>query len=136
MRAAFVAAALAMSSSGCALYNGAFGVCEGLGFSAQVNQSIPDNNDSGITSTISLPVSGLPDGIGLRLEIDHSYESDLQVRLSHNNIIIEIDDVGDHGPFHEFDSTDAGGVWLVNVADTIVADTGYWTDWEITICGE
>jgi subtilisin-like proprotein convertase family protein len=138
MRAALAiaAAALAMSSSGCAAYNGIFGVCEGLSFSQQVNQSIPDNNDTGITSMISLPVNGLPNGIGLQLNIDHELDSDLQIRMSHNSTIIEIDDLGDHGPFHEFDNTDAGGVWIVNVADTLSADTGFWTDWEITICGE
>jgi hypothetical protein len=129
-------AALAMSSSGCAAYNGIFGVCEGLGFSAQVNQSIPDNNDTGITSTINMPVTGRPDGIGVTLNIDHELDSDLQIRLAHNTTIIEIDDLGDHGPFHEFDGLDAGGPWTINVADTLSADTGYWTDWEIVICGE
>lgn len=137
MRAAVgVAAVLAMSSSGCALYNGLLGVCEGDTYAAQVNQSIPDNNDTGINSTISLPLTGFPNGIGVKLNIDHGYESDLQIRMAHNSIVIEIDDLDDHGPFHEFDGTDVGGQWIVNVADTITADTGYWTDWEITVCGE
>ena len=131
-----VATALAVSSSGCALYNGLVGICEGDTYTAQVNQSIPDNDDIGITSTISIPLAGLPDGVGVKLNLDHELESDLLIRLGHGAIVIEIDDPGDHGPFHEFDGVDVGGPWSINVADRFSADTGYWTDWEISICGE
>lgn len=130
-----LAAALAISSSGCALYNGLFGTCAGETYTAQVNQSIPDNDDVGITSTISVPLAGLPDGIGVKLEYTHELDSDLIVRLAHNSIVIEIEP-DDHGPFHEFDGTDVGGQWIINVADRFGADTGYWTSWEISICGE
>ena len=141
MRGAIVAAAataalVASSSSGCAAYNGIFGICDGATYSAQVNQTIPDNNDAGITSVISLPLTGFPDGIGIKLNIDHPFESDLQIRLGHGSFVVDIDDLGNHGPFHEFDTIDVGGAWTINVADTLTADTGYWTDWELSICGE
>jgi len=131
-----VALLLVALPSGCAAYNGIFGVCEGATYSSYVGQSIPDNNDTGVTSTISVPLTGYPDGIGLRLNLEHELESDLQIRLAHGSSVIEIEDVGDHGPFHQWDSMDVGGTWTITVADRYAADTGYWTDWELTVCGE
>jgi subtilisin-like proprotein convertase family protein len=105
-------------------------------YTAQVNQAIPDNDDVGIDSRILVPLSGLPNGIGIRLEYDHPFDSDLRLRLAHEGVVFEIDDVDNTGPFHEFDNRNVGGEWLLNVADTLSSDTGYWTSWEISICGE
>jgi subtilisin-like proprotein convertase family protein len=130
------AATLALSSSGCALYNGLLGVCEGEVFEAQVNQAIPDDNEAGVNSMISLPYSGRPDGIGIKLDLEHELESDLTIRLAHQNVVIELDGPGDTGPFHQFDNVDLSGPWILNVADTLSADTGYWTSWELSVCGQ
>ena len=133
--AVVVAAALASASSGCALYNGIAGTCEGDVYSASVNQSIPDANTTGVNSMISIPLTGRPDGIGIKLDLSHELESDLTIRLAHNNIVIELDGLDDNGPFHQFDGGDVGGTWIINVADTASADNGYWTGWELSVCG-
>jgi subtilisin-like proprotein convertase family protein len=136
VKALAVAAGLAVSTTGCALYNGIAGVCDGDGYTTSVERTIPDNDDNGVTSSISVPLTGRPDGIGIELDIEHGFESDLQIRLIHGNLQLEIEDLGDHGPFHQFDEVDVGGPWIVNVADTLSSDIGYWTEWTITICGE
>ncbi len=145
MRAApWIGAALALvvatQAAGCALYNGVLGTCAGETYTGSVFMAIPDNNDAGLTNTIQVPLSpnlnGTPNGIGVKVNADHELEGDLTIRLFHNNVTVELDGLGDHGPFHEFDGSNAIGSWTLNVADTLAADTGFWNDWELVICGE
>ncbi len=136
MRAGWLAAVgLAALSGGCALTNGLLGVCDGVTFTANVNMTIPDNDDTGITSTLAPSATGRPDGIGIRANIEHSFESDLSIRVFHGGITVTLDDKDDHGPFHEWDAVDVSGPWMINVADTQTRDIGFWNDWELIICG-
>jgi subtilisin-like proprotein convertase family protein len=131
------AALLAASSSGCALYNGIAETCDGAEMTATVNMTIPDANSSGINSVINPPYSGRPSkGIGIELNVDHPFESDLSIHMAHGNNVIEIEDLGDNGPFRQWDGIDVAGAWTMNVADTATRDVGYWTDWKLVICGE
>jgi subtilisin-like proprotein convertase family protein len=137
VRALVGVALLGAASSGCALYNGIAGACDGAEITATVNMSIPDANNAGINSMLSSPYTGRPShGVGIELNVDHPFESDLSIHLAHANNIIELDDLDDNGPFHEFDGADVAGAWTLNVADTASRDVGYWTDWKLVICGE
>jgi subtilisin-like proprotein convertase family protein len=137
MKALLAAALVAASSTGCALYNGIAETCDGADITATVNMSIPDANTAGINSMVNSPYTGRPThGIGIELNVDHPFESDLSIHMAHANNVVEIDDLSDNGPFHEWDGADVAGTWTINVADTATRDVGYWTDWKLVICGE
>lgn len=105
------------------------------------NVSIPDNNSTGITSSINVNRSGNAGSIEVKFEIVHTWRGDLEVELIAPN--------GGTATLHErtnsndstdnlsktvavnASSVDAAGEWKLRVRDRANQDTGYIDSWSI-----
>ncbi|MFZ2725311.1 MAG: proprotein convertase P-domain-containing protein [Methylococcaceae bacterium] len=53
--------------------------------SGSVNKAITDNNTTGITSNINVPITGIIKDVNLSFDISHTWDSELIVSLAHNS---------------------------------------------------
>jgi subtilisin-like proprotein convertase family protein len=126
-------ALLASSGSGCALYDGLTGGgCDATPFFVSVNQPIPDNNLTGVSSFVTAGAGGI-DGVTVSTDTQHLYPGELNYELSHNGFFVTLDGEGSHD-VDAFDGMQAAGPWTMRIYDDVAADEGYWYSWEIAIC--
>jgi hypothetical protein len=100
---------------------------------------IPENDSTGITSTIQVPDSFVIKELRIKLDINHSYVSDLQITLEHEGLTTMIwDGQGDDGQdnslpailaMDDFDNMDAGGEWILKIVDIVNFDQGSLDGW-------
>ncbi len=110
-------------------------------FQNGTNIAIPDNNSTGITSSISVNRTGNAGTIEIKFDIVHTWRGDLVVDLiAPNGAIVNL-----HARTNSGDSSDnlsktvnvnassvgAAGTWRLRVKDLARFDTGYIDNWSI-----
>lgn len=111
-------------------------------YGATPGLDIPDNNSTGVTSTISVPDAFT---VGSRVEVEvnitHTYIGDLTVTLKkgtksatlHNKTGGSAHDIKKVFTVTDFGGEDAKGEWQLVVSDTANADTGKLVSWKLRI---
>jgi subtilisin-like proprotein convertase family protein len=117
------------------------------------NLAIPDNNATGVTSTLSYAQTGTVAGIKLKLGITHTYQGDLQVTLigpdgtavllhnlsgtSTDNISTVYPDLtAPAGSLSAFTGKSITGAWKLKVADLAAQDLGTLNSWTLSIAAQ
>ena len=117
-------------------------------YTLTANTAIPDNNTTGITSTINVPATGTIVSLRVRVDITHTYQGDLEVALIgpdnttvllHNrtggatdNIkTVYADLTAPAQALSAFTGKAINGAWKLSVRDLAAADTGTLNFWEI-----
>jgi subtilisin-like proprotein convertase family protein len=117
-------------------------------YTLTANTAIPDNNTTGITSTINVPATGTIASLSVRVDITHTYKGDLEVSLIgpdnttvllHNRTGGSTDNVKTVFPdltapaqaLTAFNGKQISGAWKLKVRDLASADTGTLNFWEI-----
>lgn len=103
--------------------------------------AIPDDDENGVESSITVPGSGAIRSLKVDLDISHTWISDLRVELRHgagvatlhNRAGNDADDIKKTFTVDEFDGADAGGTWTLRVSDSARADTGMLNSWSVEI---
>src|SRR6185503_10273593 len=125
--------------------NGGGGCINGNFASTDVPKSIPDNNATGVTSTLAVTGNGVVQTLSLSLNITHTFRGDLLVTLiapggtqfivsnraggSADNIIINNQVVT------AFNGQTAAGTWRLRVQDLAAIDVGTVNSWSLNIVG-
>jgi subtilisin-like proprotein convertase family protein len=102
---------------------------------------IPDNDATGITSTINVPDDVQIKEINIKVDITHSYIGDLIIVLEHGDISEVLtsrqggstDDINETFYPQTFSSSSSQGDWVLKVSDHAGIDTGTLNSWSITI---
>jgi serine protease len=106
--------------------------------------SIPDNNPTGITSTIDVPDSASILDLEVVVNITHTYIGDLRVTLTspagtqvilHNRSGGSADNIYRTYYPAEFDGEEANGTWTLHVSDNAGIDVGTLDSWSLVIAG-
>jgi pseudolysin/vibriolysin len=108
--------------------------------------SIPDNNQTGITSTVAVVGSGPVGSLALSLNIDHTWRGDLRVTLTspsgtsvvvHNGAGGSADDVVITDlEIPDFVGETAAGNWTLLVQDVARIDVGTLTSFSLAVTGD
>lgn len=117
-------------------------------YTASPGLSIPDNNTTGVTSTISVPATGSVSDIRVRVNITHTYQGDLEVSLigpdgttvllhnrtggSTDNVVTVFPDLtAPAQSLSAFAGKAIAGDWRLKVRDLAAIDVGTLNSWEI-----
>ena len=121
------------------------GCIDGTFASADVPRSIPDNNATGITSTLAVTGNGTIASLALSLSISHTWRGDLRVRLiapngaqyiAHNLSGGSADNlVLDNVAVTAFNGAAAAGTWRLRIQDLAAQDLGTLTSWSLNVVG-
>ena len=112
----------------------------------QPGLSIPDNNSTGVTSTIDVAMAGEITSVRVFLDITHTYQGDLRVRLTSpagTSILLHDrsgssaddivgwypDDLAPAGDLDAFLGEEMQGTWSLQVSDHAGWDTGTLNEW-------
>jgi len=103
--------------------------------------SIPDNDTTGVTSTINVPGSGAVKSLKVEVDISHTWISDLVVELRHGTGAATLhnregnssDDIQKTFTIDDFNGVDSGGPWNLVVVDHANADEGVINSWSLKI---
>ncbi len=119
-----------------------------VSFTSSPELAIPDNNAVGISSSISVNETSQVRSIAVSVNIEHSYQGDLQVRLTapdgSNTLLHDRKGGGQDDLVRAFDMDDtpglsnltgqsANGSWVLSVSDRAAIDTGVFKDWGLTL---
>ncbi|WP_281281975.1 M14 family zinc carboxypeptidase [Aliikangiella coralliicola] len=111
----------------------------GEDFENTTNVNIPDNNSTGVTSSISVDRSGASGTVSVEVEIVHTYIGDLKVDLIapdgssyslHNRTGGSSNNINQTYTAN-VGSVDSLGTWQLKVSDHARIDTGYIDRWKI-----
>jgi subtilisin-like proprotein convertase family protein len=122
-------------------------------FALAPNLAIPDNNTTGVTSTINVPDNLTVSSIAVGTVIPHTYKGDLEVALIgpdnttvllHNRSGGSADNVtttfsiltAPAQALSAFNGKSTAGAWRLRVRDLAAVDTGTLSSWKITFNGE
>ena len=102
---------------------------------------IPDADDTGIVSAIEVGGSGAVKSVQVKLDVTHTWISDLTIELRHGTgvSILHNREGGDADDIHktysvdEFNGAESGGVWELRVVDHVKHDTGTLDGWQLVI---
>jgi subtilisin-like proprotein convertase family protein len=114
------------------------------------NTAIPDNNATGITSTINVAATGTIASLSVRVDITHTYQGDLEVALIgpdnttvllHNRTggttdnlrTVYADLTAPAQALSAFNGKATNGAWKLRVRDLAAADTGTLVFWELDL---
>ena len=108
-------------------------------YSATPAASIPDNDPTGASSTISVPDAGTVGSLKVTVDITHTYRGDLVVTLVHgaDSVVLHDGDGGSQDNLQTtfdvpaFDGKALEGDWTLQVVDTARIDTGTLNSWSI-----
>ncbi|HEX3130515.1 MAG TPA: proprotein convertase P-domain-containing protein [Thermoanaerobaculia bacterium] len=123
-----------------------------LTFSASPALAIPDNNTTGVTSTINVPDSMTITSVSVNVGITHTYQGDLEVALIgpdnttvllHNRTGAGTDNINttynittrSAQALSAFNGKNTSGAWKLRVRDLAAADTGTFNSWKVTFNG-
>ncbi len=123
-----------------------------LTFVATPNVAIPDNNTTGVTSTINVSDSMTITSVSVYVNITHTYKGDLEVSLigpdnttvilhnrsggSADNIVTTYNiTTRSYQALTAFNGKNTGGAWKLKVRDLAAADTGTFNSWKLTFNG-
>lgn len=117
-------------------------------YTASPGLAIPDNNTTGITSTINVAATGTVADLRVRVNITHTYQGDLEVSLIgpdnttvllHNRTGGSVDNIVTVYPdltapaqsLSAFAGKSISGAWRLKVRDLAAIDVGTLNSWEI-----
>ena len=117
-------------------------------YTLTASTAIPDNNTTGITSTINVPATGNITSLSVRVDITHTFQGDLEVSLIgpdnttvllHNRTGSGTDNIqtvyadltAPNQSLSAFTGKSINGAWKLKVRDLAAADTGTLNFWEI-----
>ncbi|HXU32509.1 MAG TPA: proprotein convertase P-domain-containing protein [Thermoanaerobaculia bacterium] len=117
---------------------------------ATVSTAIPDNNTTGITSTINVAATGTVTSLSVRVAITHTFQGDLEVALIgpdnttvllHNRTGAGTDNINTvysdltapAQALSAFTGKATNGAWKLRVRDLAAADTGTFTSWALDL---
>ncbi|MEN8178316.1 MAG: S8 family serine peptidase [Pseudomonadota bacterium] len=119
-----------------------------VSFQSSPGLAIPDNNAVGISSAISVSDGALARSIQVSVNIEHTYQGDLQVRLTapdgseallhdrkgggQDNLVRNFD-MDDTPSLTNLTGQSATGNWVLSVSDRASIDTGVLKDWGFTL---
>jgi subtilisin-like proprotein convertase family protein len=123
-----------------------------LTFSSSPATAIPDNNTTGVTSTINVPNSMTITSVSVNVGITHTYQGDLEVALIgpdnttvllHNRTGAGTDNINttynittrSAQALSAFNGKNTAGAWKLRVRDLASADTGTLNSWKVTFNG-
>jgi len=127
---------------------GSGGTREGF---AAVNRAIPDNNQTGIVSSIELTQAGSVLAISVSVDITHTYRGDLELTLvSPQGFTAVLHRVTEGGGADDLKRTytaansaglanlteadvEGSGSWKLHVADRLSRDTGVFNSWSLSL---
>ncbi|MGC4017059.1 MAG: S8 family peptidase [Luteolibacter sp.] len=114
---------------------------------SSLNQTIPDNNATGITRSFVLPASGAlrVEHVTVKVNISHTYRGDLAITLTSPSGVSDVlaalhDDPGDNYTDWTFSSVrhwgeSSAGTWTLKIADLDAGVTGTLNSAELTVRG-
>ncbi len=110
-------------------------------YTATPATAIPDNDATGITSTISVPDTGTVGTVRVTVSIDHSFRGDLEVVLTHGGRMFTVhdrtggyeDDLDVTVEAPGLAGTALGGAWSLTVRDRARADVGTLASWSLAV---
>jgi hypothetical protein len=110
-------------------------------FTASPNQAIPDNNTTGVTSTINASANGTVVDVKVTTDITHTYRGDLRVTLNKGSVSKVIfdrtggsaDDLKQTFTVTGFENATLSGTWSLKVVDTASLDTGTFHGWTLEV---
>jgi hypothetical protein len=103
--------------------------------------SIPDNDPTGISSTIEVPAGATVGRVTVSVDIAHTWRGDLIVRLRKGDRVVTLHD-GTGGGQHDLRTTfdvddlegiDREGIWTLEVVDRARFDVGELETWSLTL---
>lgn len=123
-----------------------------LTFSSTPATAIPDNNTTGLTSTINVPDSMTITSVSVNVGITHTYQGDLEVALiGPDNTTVLLHNLTGAGADNinttynittrsaqaltAFNTKNTSGAWKLRVRDLASADTGTLNSWKVTFNG-
>jgi subtilisin-like proprotein convertase family protein len=123
-----------------------------LTFSSSAAAAIPDNNTTGVTSTINVPDSMTITSVSVNVGITHTYQGDLEVALiGPDNTTVLLHNLTGAGTDNinttynittrsaqaltAFNTKNTSGAWKLRVRDLASADTGTLNSWKVTFNG-
>ena len=101
--------------------------------SADTPKSIPDNNTTGVTSTIGVAHDVTITNLTVTLNISHPRMSDLQATLIGPNGTVPLTNLTGLNNVDNFDGTSSQGNWRVKVVDRVRKQTGTLNGWTLSI---
>jgi len=110
-------------------------------YTASPNAAIPDNDPTGVSSTIPVPDAGAIGSVKVTVAIDHTYRGDLTVTLAHGGTTKTVvarqggseDDIRAAFDVAGFTGAALVGDWTLNVADGAAVDTGTLESWTLEV---
>jgi hypothetical protein len=110
-------------------------------FSATPNASIPDNNTTGTSSTITISDAGTIGALSVSLDIAHPYIGDLKVTLTngtttvtlHNNTGRGNDNIVTVTELTQFNGQNLEGTWTLKAVDSASSDVGTIRSWSLAV---
>lgn len=110
---------------------------------ATPNRDIPDNDETGITSTLELENDMTITTLTVDVDITHTYRGDLRVTLEKDGIVEVLhdrtggsnDDVSRTFTTERFRGEQANGAWTLRVSDHAGWDVGTLASWTINATG-
>jgi subtilisin-like proprotein convertase family protein len=103
--------------------------------------AIPDNNETGVSSTISVTTDATIGSLQVEVDITHTYAGDLVVTLVNGSTEKVLsnregggaDDIRRTFEVTDFNGRSARGTWTLRVADRAGTDTGTLNRWALTV---
>lgn len=107
----------------------------------QGNIAIPDNDAAGIESNATITGDGVVASVSVAVDLTHTYNGDLLVTLSHNNITRTLhnreggssDNIARTFTVVGFEGAAAAGEWTLHVSDHAGRDVGTLNSWNLTV---
>lgn len=118
--------------------------------SATPNVAVPDNNTTGVTSTLTYTETGTVTGVKVRVNVTHPYKGDLEIALIgpdnttvllHNRTGTSADNVNTEYPdltapaqsLNAFNGKAINGGWRLRVRDLAGSDVGTFVSWTLSL---
>jgi len=111
--------------------------------------AIPDNNPTGVSSSIAIARSGTVRQLKVAVDITHTYIGDLRIELvspagrsavlhaqlggSQDNLVVSYDSAAPLSPLSQMPGQAMQGNWTLRVVDTAAIDTGTLNKWSLEI---
>ncbi len=109
----------------------------------RTDRAIPDNGSVDSSAYVDAPIGAKVDGVEVSWTFDHSYQSDLEIRLiapDGSTALLRNNEGGSaSGTVTQrlytsaLDHATANGTWTLRVSDTVSLDTGTLRDFQVTV---
>ena len=110
-------------------------------FGGEADMAIPDNDEAGVSHTLTIDEDITIGSLTAKVDIDHTYIGDLRVVLEKDGTEVVLhdrtgggtNDLSETYPIDEFAGTSAKGTWTLKISDHANADTGTLTGFTLSV---